>query len=275
MEVWVKRNKITQQPSARQRIEVWADWDWMMDPQCMGILFVSKSRGKEIFSFEYDPEWLRSDEARILDPSLQLDKGIQYADPDRGNFGLFLDSSPDRWGRVLMQRRESRNARIEKRAARSLGQRRAGDDHSQGTSYLELVDFITQAGAKPDEDLEELWRRIVFFICVSNTDDHLRNHGFLLGRNGWRLAPAYDVNPVPSGEGLKLNISESDNSQDLDLALSVAGLFRLKPTRAREIVAGVIKVVKRWPQVAERLNLPRSERELMSRAFRVADSHPA
>lgn len=86
-----------------------------------------------------------------------------------------------------------------------------------------------------------LWRRIVFFICISNVDDHPRNHGFILNPNGWVLSPSYDINPVASGEGLKLNISESDNAQDLALALSVAEYFRVKEEKAKEIIQQIVK----------------------------------
>jgi serine/threonine-protein kinase HipA len=120
--------------------------------------------------------------------------------------------------------------------------------------------------------LEQLWRRIVFFICVSNTDDHLRNHGFMLQQKGWALAPAYDINPVAMGNGLHLNISESDNSQDLELALSVIEYFRLKKTRAQEILAEVAGVAKTWRAVASAEGISAGEQDRMSPAFRVADA---
>lgn len=82
-----------------------------------------------------------------------------------------------------------------------------------------------------------------FFVCVSNVDDHLRNHDFLLERGGWTLAPAYDMNPVESASGLKLNISETDNSQDLELVKDVASRFRVKATRAKKIIK---EVVREW-----------------------------
>src|SRR4249919_1840838 len=100
---------------------------------------------------------------------------------------------------------------------------------------MELVEFITRYGVEVDRDLEELWRRIVFSICVKNTDDHLRNHGFLLKDTGWILSPAYDINPNEYGRGLSLNISEKDNSLDLDLALSVAPYFRVTKQKAKKI----------------------------------------
>ena len=101
-----------------------------------------------------------------------------------------------------------------------------GQDHEDGISYLELAEFISENGANVNEDLEELWRRIVFSICVTNTDDHLRNHGFILSEIGWLLSPAYDINPVETGTGLKLNISDNDNSLDIDLAMEVHEFFR-------------------------------------------------
>lgn len=83
-------------------------------------------------------------------------------------------------------------------------------DGDYEASYLELAEFITQHGAQTATDLEQLWRRIVFNIAVSNTDDHLRNHGFILDKKGWKLSPAYDLNPVTPANGLHLNIMESD-----------------------------------------------------------------
>jgi serine/threonine-protein kinase HipA len=130
---------------------------------------------------------------------------------------------------------------------------------------------LMQFGANPAEDLEQLWRRIVFFVCVSNTDDHLRNHGFLLEPTGFRLAPAYDLNPNPDGEGLTLNISESDNAQDLDLVLSVAELFRLSQQRATAIRDEVVANVREWRRVAGEHGLSKSQQQRMQRAFRVVD----
>ena len=139
-----------------------------------------------------------------------------------------------------------------------------------GASYLDLAQTIIQQGAHPARDLEQLWRRIVFFMCVSNVDDHLRNHGFLLEASGWRLAPAYDMNPVATGEGLTLNVSDSDNAQDLGLAREVAKNFRMKPGRAEEILSQVVGAVRHWPEVAKAMDLGRAEQGRMERAFRVA-----
>jgi serine/threonine-protein kinase HipA len=113
-----------------------------------------------------------------------------------------------------------------------------------------------------------LWRRIVFNIAVSNCDDHLRNHGFLLTTKGWRLSPAYDINPDEQGMGLKLNISEEDNSLDYDLALSVVGYFSLRKVQAETILKEIRASVSNWQKVAAKWGIPRSEQELVAVAFR-------
>ncbi len=142
-----------------------------------------------------------------------------------------------------------------------------GDDHLAGASYLELVEFLTRQGAQPNGDLEELWRRVVFSIAVHNTDDHLRNHGFLLAEGGWLLSPAYDLNPDPHGTGLSLNISESDNAPSFDLALEVAPFFRLKPPSAEAILREIKETVAGWKGHAKALGIASAEQEIMAAAF--------
>ena len=144
-----------------------------------------------------------------------------------------------------------------------------GASFQDGASYLELAEFISRKGANVNRDLEELFRRIVFFICVSNTDDHLRNHGFLLTTNGWILSPAYDMNPNPKGAGLKLNISAHDNSLDLSVAIEVAPFFRLTNDRVRMIIEHTITTVSKWPQLAMKYKLSRDEQDAMRPAFRT------
>jgi serine/threonine-protein kinase HipA len=141
-----------------------------------------------------------------------------------------------------------------------------GTDAS-GASYLELMEFISRHGAAVEKDLEELWRRIVFSICVKNTDDHLRNHGFLLTEKGWLLSPAYDINPNEYGKELSLNITDADNSLDLDLAMEVAGYFRLSDDKASQILEQVTAVVKDWRKVAANYKISNAEQERMSAAF--------
>ena len=127
-----------------------------------------------------------------------------------------------------------------------------GADADDGVSYLELVEFIIQNGANVNEDLEELFKRITFSVAISNTDDHLRNHGFILTKSGWTLSPAYDINPNQYGVGLKLNISENDNSLDFNLVLSVAPYFRLSEKRATELIEQTKKVVSEWRNTASK-----------------------
>jgi serine/threonine-protein kinase HipA len=106
--------------SDQRTIEVVADWASLGRPVPMGRLTATPARGKEVFAFQYDEAWLASGSGRQLDPSLQLYGGPQYPGKDRDNFGVFLDSSPDRWGRVLMRRREAQLARAQGRAPRRL-----------------------------------------------------------------------------------------------------------------------------------------------------------
>ena len=425
---------MSKQPKKRD-VFVFADWQGLNEPQLMGILHSELLRGKEVFSFEYDKVWLKSEYVQQLDPDLDLFTGRQTLnDNSKRNFGLFLDSSPDRWGRVLMLRREAAKARKENRPQQplfetnyllgvydghrmgglrfkldlngpflnnnkalasppwtsirelerislrledddvvnspeylkwlnmlvapgsSLGGARPkasvvdndkqlwiakfpskndnsdigaweivthemaltsgvnmaeaqaqkfyskyhtfltkrfdrtttgnrihfasamtllgytdGDDYAEGVSYLDLVEFITSQGGNVNEDLEQLWRRIVFSICVSNTDDHLRNHGFILTKKGWILSPAYDINPNETGTGLKLNISESDNALEFDLAMEVCSFFRLKENKAKEIINEIKNVVCKWREVATKYGISNAEKELKSRAFQQAE----
>lgn len=173
----------------------------------------------------------------------------------------------------LVQRfdRTAEGRRIHFASAMTLTGRRGGDDAAVGASYLELARVLIDHGANPADDLHELWSRIVFFMLVSNTDDHLRNHGFLLhtGR-GWKLAPAFDMNPVPASEGLQLNVSEVDNALDLDLAREVAPYFRVAAKAAGEIIERFRGVVSQWRTIARKLRIPAREQERMAESFRLA-----
>lgn len=414
--------------NTKKDIQVYAYWQGLEEPSLMGMLSVSPAKGKESFSFEYADVWLKSGFSQMIDPDLQLYSGAYYPRDDKPNFGVFLDSCPDRWGRVLMQRREAAIAKQEDRAAKkllesdfllgvydghrmgalrfkldtdelflndnkamaappwtslrelehaslkfeedntddpeylkwvamliapgsSLGGARpkasvmdahnnlwiakfpsrnddkdiaawemvtnqlainaginvaegkllqfnnkhhtyltkrfdrtaAGErihfasamtllghidgEDASGASYFELMEFISRHGAAVEKDLEELWRRIVFSICVKNTDDHLRNHGFLLTEKGWLLSPAYDINPNEYGKGLSLNITDADNSLDLDIAMEVAGYFRLSDDKASQIIQQVSAVVKDWKKVAANYKISNAEQERMSAAF--------
>ena len=142
-----------------------------------------------------------------------------------------------------------------------------GNNFQDGVSYLEIVDFLTKYGADVESDLTELWQRIVFNMFVSNTDDHLRNHGFILTEKGWILSPAFDINPNEDGSGLSLNITLDDNSLDLNLALEVAGYFRLTNENALKKIKNIKSSVKNWRNVAIKYQIPKSEQELMSKVF--------
>ena len=413
-------------------IEVWADFYFLKEPQKVGILTASPSRGKEVFAFEYEKSWLVSPYKFQIDPELFLFEGKFHPNAGVENFGAFLDSSPDRWGRTLMLRRETQRAKLEKRkvnnllpsdyllgvfdknrmgglrfkidgvfkdddrtyaappwttlreletaslkleeegieddpkfaeylkllfapgsslggarpkasvldpegslwiakfpskedskdvggweavvyelalkcglnvplakaerfankhhtflvkrfdrlpgekrvhfsSAMTLLQHKDGDNHESGASYLGLVDFIISNGApsKVNRDLEELWKRITFSVAVSNSDDHLRNHGFLLSEEGWELSPAYDINPNEMALGLSLNISNASNALDFDVVKSVAKDFRVDLKRADDIIAKIINEVSSWEKVAEQFGIPRSDRQRMEKAFKI------
>lgn len=413
-------------------LEVLADWAELGGPRLMGALRVQVVRGKEVLSFEFATEWLKSGAARVLDPSLRLVAGRQYPPAGFSNFGAFADASPDRWGRVLLQRREAQRAKEGGRKPRTLAEsdfllgvfdghrlgalrfrepggpfldddvafasppwtslrelerasralerddaeadpsyakwlrllvapgrslggarpkasvvddagklwiakfpserdtrdvgaweavahrlaHRAGievpesrleqfgrrhrtflsrrfdrtdqgarrhfasamtllqrRDGEEGASYLELVSEIIRQGREVNASLEQLWRRVAFSVCSSNADDHLRNHGFLLqgdARGGWRLAPAYDLNPVPGATGLSLNITEHDNALELELVLGLAVHCRLKPARARAVLGEVRAAVRQWRREATALGLSRGEQDAMASAFERA-----
>ncbi len=408
-------------------VHVFAGWEEFKQPVLVGTLRSAVVRQKEHFSFSYDPNWLQSPYARQIDPDLSLYYGEQHGEHDR-NFRVFLDSCPDRWGRLLMKRREAIHARQGGRPPRVLNEidyllgvhdlHRAGalrfkqelngpfldDDERLATpplsslgklehavgqvehnldsddpeylkwlhmlmapgsslggarpkagviddeahlwiakfpsryddydiaaweyvayqlalqagvkmaesraekfashhhtfltrrfdrttesrlhftsamtqlgyydgnyeaSYLELAQFITEHGSNSKEDLAQLWRRIVFYIAISNTDDHLRNHGFIYHQGGWRLSPAYDVNPVTPANGLYLNISDNDNSLSYDVALEVIDFFQLSRGQALQIKKQVLTSVARWRSVARAIGIDRSQQQQLEAAFNV------
>lgn len=157
-------------------------------------------------------------------------------------------------------------------SAMTLTGRTDGDDASSGASYLDLARVLIDHGANTAADLRELWSRIVFNMLVSNTDDHLRNHGFLLTPGtGWRLSPAYDMNPVSVAHGLRLNVSEADNALDLTLAREVASYFRVKARAAEEIIDRQCTVVRQWPKLAKHVGISAREQAAMAPAFRLSE----
>jgi len=157
-------------------------------------------------------------------------------------------------------------------SAMNLTGHQDGDDASTGASYLEIAQVLITDGARTEVDLRELWSRIVFNLLVSNTDDHLRNHGFLLEPGkGWKLSPAFDMNPVPHAHGLKLNISEADNAMDLELARSVAPYFRLSVSEANGIIDQQQQITSQWRTIAASLGIPIPQQRYFSTAFRLSE----
>lgn len=415
----------------KQHIFVFADWKGMDGPKLIGTLSAQVGKGKKAFSFEYNKDWLNSPEQILLDPDIKFFSGHQFP-YDKENFGIFLDSMPDTWGRTLMKRRlaqiakekgenppkmydidyllgvydetrmggirfktelngpflddnlnfptppwasirelqsaaknyeedidnqsikdwlniliapgsslggarpkaniidengelwiakfPSKNDEIDKAAWEFLAYQLAimsgikmsecriekvmGKHHTfftkrfdrernnrihfssamtmtnfteeklrfETASYLHIVDFIQNFGINVNENLEQLWRRIVFNILISNTDDHLRNHGFLLENKGWTLSPAYDLNPSIDRNGLSLNIDLENNGLDLEIVKSVGEYFRLTPNKMEKIISEIRNSVSQWQDIANKIGIPRSEQEMMKSAFVENDS---
>jgi serine/threonine-protein kinase HipA len=149
-----------------------------------------------------------------------------------------------------------------------------GKNVSEGTSYLELAEFLARRG-DPDHiraDLEQLFRRVAFNVAIGNRDDHLRNHGFILGKRGWRLSPAFDVNPSIDKTTHVLNIDDGDNRPSLETVLATAAFYRLTPKRAKELIDDVVTVVGDWKAVARRATIAAADIELTASAFAALDA---
>lgn len=412
--------------STKTDLYVYAHWIGMHEPRLVGILSAQQAKGKKAFSFEYDKNWLKSGQQFLLDPDIQLYGGPQYPN-QKENFGIFLDSMPDTWGRTLMRRREAQQARAKnvkpktlydidfllgvfdesrmgalrfkigpngdfldnnktvstppwssirelqnaasnfennaendeekkwlsvlmapgsslggarpkanildndknlwiakfpsktdttdkaaweflayllaikagiemapcriekimgnyntfftKRFDRESGERihfasamtMTGNNEDtirdNQASYLDIAEFISSNGVNVETNLHQLWRRIIFNIAISNTDDHLRNHGFLLTKKGWILSPAYDLNPSIDKDGLALNIDAVNNELDFELAKSVGKYFRLDEKQMDTIMQEVNQAISNWKTIAKELGIPRGEIELMAKAF--------
>ena len=142
-----------------------------------------------------------------------------------------------------------------------------------GSSYLEIVSFLKANGVTTKKDIQELWKRIAFSMAVSNTDDHFRNHGFILKGRGWELSPMYDVNPDIYGEYLSLNVDEDNSSIDFDLAIEAAPFYEMSKTQAQKNIADMKKIVgDNWRTLAGRYGISRGEIERMRPAFQECDS---
>ncbi|WP_236783274.1 type II toxin-antitoxin system HipA family toxin [Aliivibrio fischeri] len=141
------------------------------------------------------------------------------------------------------------------------------DGNDDGASYLELAEFLTLNGSNTKDDLKQLWTRMLFNIMVSNSDDHLRNHGFIFDSKGWRLSPAYDINPTQNATGLHLNIDDRDNALEVNLAFEVIDYFQLNQDVANEIYQKVVNAVSKWERLAIDAGITKGERDLMKDCF--------
>lgn len=172
--------------------------------------------------------------------------------------GTFLVKRFDREG----------DKRIHFASAMTLLGKADGASAADGSSYLDLASIIKSGGCNPSDDLLELWKRMVFNMAVSNTDDHLRNHAFLLKKNGWALSPLYDVNPVPYGDELSLNVNEDDNRISIPLAIETACRFHIEKRDAGQMAGEIIETVKNnWEKLAVKYHIPRGKIEDMRPAF--------
>lgn len=142
------------------------------------------------------------------------------------------------------------------------------DGESDSVSYLDILQFIREKSEQPEKDSLELWKRIAFNVAVSNTDDHLRNHAFILGKKGFALSPLYDVNPNPEGECLSLNINENDSSLSFDLVLETASFYGLTKSKAKQELNVLRKIVTdEWRSFAKKYGISRNSQKMMEPAF--------
>jgi len=179
--------------------------------------------------------------------------------------------------RILLSRRFDRQKNIRIPFLSAMSALMAKDN--EGHSYLEIADVIRQMSSSPNEDLEALWRRIVFNVLISNGDDHLRNHAFLYsGLSGWRLSPAYDLNPTPTDikpRVLTTAIDLRDPTASLDLAMQTSQHFDLDHLRAKRIAKEVGEAVALWRKEALKLKLKKQEIDRMASAFEHEDLRKA
>lgn len=170
---------------------------------------------------------------------------------------------------VLLSKRFDRKktARIPFLSAMSM----LNANDNEAGSYLDLADAIRQYGSYPEKDLKQLWRRMLFNVLISNTDDHLRNHAFLYDRDrGWHLSPAYDLNPVPldvKPRILSTYIDFHDGTGTIEHVLSVASYFDLDKDEANVIVHDLQHVLSNWKLEAEKFGIKKREIERMDSAF--------
>ena len=170
---------------------------------------------------------------------------------------------------ILLSKRFDRNRdgkRIHFASALTLLGLTDGDNASTGYGYIDIVDFIIQYGCNVEQNLEELYRRVAFYIIVGNSDDHFRNHGFLLTRKGWELSPAYDINPTLA-ENQSLLINRSTSESDINILLASAADYMLPEDKAHQIISEVKTAIKLWRIEARRLGLPQRDIDMFAPRF--------
>ena len=177
-------------------------------------------------------------------------------------------STNDKYHTLLSRRfdRTGDGKRIHFASAMTLLGLDDGDNAATGHGYLDIVDFILQNCTNVEENLKELYRRVAFNICIGNSDDHFRNHGFLLTAKGWTFSPAYDMNPTLS-EYQSLLINSSTNKADLNILLDACEEYMLSRKVAELIISEVIEVVKNWRVLATKLGISKREMEMFSSVF--------
>ena len=167
---------------------------------------------------------------------------------------------------TLLSRRFDRKVggkRIHFASAMTLLGLNDGDNANTGHGYLDIVDFILQNCTNVEDNLQELYRRVAFNICIGNTDDHFRNHGFLLTAKGWTLSPAYDMNPTLN-EFQSLLVSSTSNKAELSILLDTSEDYMLNRKIAEKIISEVIEVVKGWREMATRLSISKREMDIFA-----------
>lgn len=171
----------------------------------------------------------------------------------------------DKYHTLLSRRfdRKEDGKRIHFASAMTLLGLNDGNNANTGHGYLDIVDFILQNCTNVEDNLQELYRRVAFNICIGNSDDHFRNHGFLLTAKGWTLSPAYDMNPTLN-EYQSLLVSSTSNKAELDILLDTCEDYMLNRKIAEKIISEVIEVVKGWREMATRLSISKREMDIFA-----------
>ena len=175
---------------------------------------------------------------------------------------------------TLLSRRFDRTDNGRRRhfaSALTLANLKDGDNASTGHGYLDIVDVIIGPTGVTDTNamLKELYRRVAFNICIGNHDDHFRNHGFLLGKNGWKLSPAYDLNPT-NMTAQSLLISSNTNESSLDSLLDACEDYMIDHKEAETIISEVKQGLRTWRRIAAQCQIPKPEQERFAQRFETA-----